>query len=57
MSKAVGKEVELGKGSFKFFAENFFFQTTPNFFFILHVKIAASLSTCHYDINDDFFFT
>ena len=57
----MGKEVELGKGVifFKFFAENFFSKQPLIFlnFFILHVKIAASLLACHYDVIDDVIIT
>ena len=58
----MGKEVELGKGVifFKFFAENFFSKQPLIFFFnffILHVKIAASLLTCRYDVIDDIIIT
>ena len=53
----MGKEVELGKGVifFKFFAENFFSKQPLIFkkFFILLVKIAASLLTFRYDGIDD----
>ena len=57
----MGKEVELGKDIifFKFFAENFFSKQPLIFlnFFILRVKIAASLLTCRYDIIDDVIIT
>ena len=57
----MGKEVELGKGIifFKFFAENYFSKQPLIFknFFVLHVKIAASLLTCRYDVIDDIIIT